>query len=181
MKRTLKTLFLVIFAYGCNASNNTVEDKLFDCLVAEYKNQGIDILPLLDSLENYYINNGILNDKSGQAKLDFYKKIALDGKVPTMASYNIADSVGQIKFFQAEIDKCISTNGIDSLTLKKSNYYKLMEEFKSMNEVNPKNAAVSHTRILTSSDFEHPYYRAHMLITFTRIYERERAFIRENE
>lgn len=179
MKNTVRILFVLIFAYGCNASNNPLEDKLFDCLVEEYKNQGIDIIPLLDSLENYYINQGVLNDKSGQAKLDFYKKIALEGKVPIMAFYSIADSVGQIKFFQTEIDKCISSNGIDSLTLKKSNYYRLMEDFKSMNEVNPKNAAISHTRILASSDFEHPYYRAHMLITFTRIYERERAFIRK--
>jgi|SRR5690554_1248147 len=179
MKSTLKILFVIIFAYGCNAHNRPVEDKLFDCLVDAYKNQGVDILPLLDSLENHYIKNGILKDKSGQAKLDYYKKIAVDGKVPSMDYYSVADSVEHVKFFQTEIDNCISSNGIDSVTLKKSSYYRLMEDFKTMNEVNPKNAAISHTNILTSSDFEHPYYRAHMLITFTRIYERERAFIRK--
>lgn len=156
MKSTLKILFVIIFAYGCNAHNRPVEDKLFDCLVDAYKNQGINILPLLDSLENHYIKNGILKDKSGQAKLDYYKKIAVDGKVPTMGYYSVADSVEHVKFFQTEIDNCISSNGIDSVTLKKSSYYRLMEDFKTMNAVTPKNAAISHTNILTSSDFEHP-------------------------
>ena len=179
MKSTLKILFAIILAYGCNASDRPVEDKLFDCLVDAYDNQGIDILPLLDSLENHYIKNGILIDNSGQAKLDYYKKIAADGKVPTMNYYKIADSIGRVKIIQTEIDNCIAANGINSITLKESSYHKLMEEFKSMNENNPKNSAISHTNILTSSDFEHPYYRAHMLLTFTRIYDRERAFIRK--
>lgn len=177
MKGTLKILIAILVASGCSASENPVEDSLFSCLIEEYKTNGIDLYPLLDSLENHYISIGILNDKSGQAKMDFYRKIATTGEVPKMKPYDIADSVAQIRFFQEEIENCLKTNGVDSTSIRKSKYHQLMEDFKLMNEVNPKNAATSHTRILTSSDFEHPYFRAHMLISFTRIYERESAFI----
>lgn len=178
MKSTIKILVVIIFAFGCTAANWPVEDKLYSCLIEEYKSQGIDLIPLLDSLENHYIKVGILQDHSGQAKFDFYKKIAASGEVPTMVRYQIADSVAKVKFFQNEINSCIESNGIDSLTLEKSKYYKLMEEYKTMSESSPKNAAICHTRVLTACDFEHPYFRAHMLTTATRILDRPSAFIR---
>jgi hypothetical protein len=173
MKSTFNIFFVFIFVFGCSTSDHSVEDNLYNCLIDEYKSKGIDLVPLLDSLENHYINLGILDDKSGQAKLEFYKKIAATGEVPKMNTYSIADRVAKIKFFQDEIESCLLTNSIDSITLSKSKYHQLMEASKVMEEINPKNAAIAHTRVLTGSDFEHPYFRAHMLISYTRIYEHE--------
>lgn len=178
MKNSLKILLLSALAYGCSVPEHPVEDELYNCLVQEYQSKGINLPVVLDSLENHYIRNGILQDKSGHSKLAFYKQIAHSGEVPVMTQYPLADSVGKIKFFQQEMEACIHNKGFDSLTLKRSTYFQLMEDFKTIREVNPKNAAASHVNCLTATDFEHPYFRAHMLITFTRIYERPGAFIR---
>ncbi len=177
MKNIIKILLLSILAYGCSASENPVENELYECLIKEYKSKGIDIAALLDSMENHCIKNGILRDNSGESKLEFYKKIANTGEVPIMEVYEIADSIAQIKFFQQEIESCLNNKDFDSLTLSNSSYSRLMSSFKTVKEVNPKNAAICHVNVLTSKDYEHPYYRAHMLITFARIYERPRAFI----
>lgn len=179
MTNILKILLLSILAYGCNANDNPVEDELYNCLVQEYKSKGVDIATFLDSMENHYIRKGILKDNSGKSKFDFYKQIANSGEVPIMDQYDIADSVAKIDFFQKEIESCLNGKDFDSITLTNSPYSRLMEDFKTVKEINPKNAAICHVNVLSASDFEHPYFRAHMLITYARIYEQPRAFIRK--
>jgi hypothetical protein len=168
----------ICFVIGFSESNYKVEDQIYSCLVAEYHKHGVDVEPLLDSLELYYISQGILKSNTGKSKFDFYKEISETGKAPTMKWHKLADSVGQIMYFDQQINQCLRENNIDSTDFNESKYLVLMKSFHTIQDVNLKNAAKAHIEVLTSKDFEHPYYRAHMIISFTRIYEREASFLR---
>lgn len=174
----LLLLLTIASAYGCLDSKYTVEDELYSCLEAEYYKQGIDVEPLIDSLENYYISQDVLIDKTGKSKFDFYKEISETGKVPTMEWHKLTDSVGQIMYFENQMNACLNRSAIDSTAINNSVYSELMNNFHSIKEVNPQNAAKAHIEVLTPVDFEHPYYRAHMIISFTRVFDREKAYIR---
>src|SRR5690554_5823739 len=175
-----KTLLVlsICFVIGFTESNYKVEDQIYSCLVAEYHKQGVDVEPLLDSLELYYITQGVLTDNTGKSKFNFYKKISEAGKAPTMKWHKLADSVGQIMYFDQQINQCLSENNIDSTDINESKYSDLLKSFHTIQEVNLKNAAKAHIEVLTPKDFEHPYYRAHMIISFTRIYEPETSFLK---
>lgn len=175
-----KSLFVLSMccAIGCTDSNYKVEDQIYSCLVTEYHKHGVDVEPLIDSLEHYYISQGVLIDNTGKSKFEFYKKISETGKVPTMKWHKFADSVGQIMYFEPQMNECLRNNNIDSVEVKNSKYSELMKAFHSVEKVNPQNASKAHIEVLTPKDFEHPYYRAHMIISFTRIYEREQSYLR---
>lgn len=178
MRIALKILLFALLVSSCKASDHPVEDKLYTCLVQQYDAQGIDIVTVLDSLENHYIQEGILASASGKAKLKYYERIANSGEVPSMLEYALADRIAQLNISQNDIESCLMDNGVDSLALTKSKYHQLKQANEKVVEVNPKNVAICHTDILNENDFKHPYYRAHMLITYTRIYGRPNAYTR---
>jgi len=170
MKSVLIILILFI-VYGCDSSSYPVEDELYKCLVIEYRNLGIDINAVHDSLENHYIKEGILNSKSGKDKLLFYQQIESTGDIPQMGTYLLADSLDKVSIPYMALESCIMNSGVDSLLLKKSKYYKLRQEFKLTTEVNSKKFAQCHTSVLNKHDFEHPYYRGLMLTAYAGMYD----------
>ncbi len=177
MKNILKILLLSILTYGCSGSEYQVEDELYNCLIQKYESNGIDITVFLDSLENHFIKNRILKDNSGASKLEFYKKLANGGELTIMEEYEITDSIARIKFAEQEIESCIKNKGFDSSTLNSSVYYRLKAEFKTVKEINLRNAAMCHVNVLTARDLEHPYFRAHMLSSYILLLERQGRFI----
>lgn len=166
-----------ILTYGCSGSEYQVEDELYNCLMQKYERKGIDITVFLDSLESHFIKNGILKDNSGASKLEFYKNLANGGEVPIMEEYEISDSVARIKFAEQEIESCIKNKGFDSSTLNSSVYYRLKAEFKTVKEMNLRDAAMCHVNVLTARDFEHPFFRARMLSSYILIIESQGRFI----
>lgn len=180
MQNSFTLIFSLILFQSCNKLDTPVEDALFECLVAEYKSQGITIEPILDSLENYYVKHDVLSSKTPLAKVEYYEGIAKSDEVPSMEPCHIADSIAQINISMHDIETCIMNSGIDSLSLMGSKYYKMSEAAKKTGGLTPSLAAKIHIDVLNENDFKHPYYRAHMLLTYTRIYDRPSAFIRNN-
>lgn len=179
MQNSFSFVIAFLFFQSCVSSNAPVEDALFQCLVDEYAAQGVIIEPVLDRLENYYVLHEVLNSTNALSKIEYYEGIAKSGEVPTMEPYALADSIAQINISIFDIEACIMKSGIDSLLLKESKYYKLSEAAQKTGGLTPSLAAKIHTDVLDVNDFSHPYYRAHMLLTYTRIYDRPSAFIRK--
>lgn len=165
-----------ILATSCSGPEYQVEDELYTCLEQKYERNGIDIAVFLDSLENHFIENGILKDKSGAAKLEFYKKIANGGELPIMKEFEITDSIARITFSEQEIESCLKNKGFDSTTLNASVYFRLKAAFKTVKNLNLKNAAMCHVKVLSARDLEHPFFRSHMLSSYILLIERQGRF-----
>lgn len=179
IKITLPILFVFSIIRFSYAQEKSVEDALYKCLVSHYDNVGLHIEALLDSLEIHYVSEGILQDKSGKAKFAFYESIAENGELPTIYNYSIANKVSVVEFLPADINQCLRSNNVTSTTLKESKFYNLIEAYKTEEEITPQSAAKSQIKILSPEDFEHPYYRAHFLLTLAKIQATEDEFILE--
>lgn len=167
---------MTILATSCSGPEYQVEDELYTCLEQKYEQNGIDIAVFLDSLENLFIENGILKDKSGEAKLEFYKKIANGGEIPIMKESEFTDSITRITFSEQAFESCLKNKGFDSSTLNASVYFRLKAEFKTVKNLSLKNAAMCHVNVLTAKDFEHPFFRSHMLSSYIVLIERQGRF-----
>jgi len=75
MKSTITTILITFVLLSCNAQDETIEDKIYSCIVKHYKNNNIDLVASLDSLENYLVFKNILSSKDGSGKIKFYENI----------------------------------------------------------------------------------------------------------
>lgn len=177
------SLFLAcILMVCCQTSDKpiSVEDKLYQCILNEYTDKGVDIETMIDSLEVYCIAQGVLRDESGKAKFDYYKRIAEGNEIPSMWRTELTDSIGKMQLSIADVEACLYDNsGLDSLKIKKSKYYKLRSELEKIKEVKVQNVAKVYINTLAPADFDHPYFRVTMLITYVRIFDQPSAYNRK--
>lgn len=180
--KMMNLIFACILIISCTVSDNSisVEDKLYQCILNEYSDKGVDIEPMIDSLEVYCISQGVLKDHSGKAKFDYYRLIAEGNEIPSMWRNELTDSIGKMQLSIANVEACLyDKSGLDSLTIETSKYYKLRSELEKIKEVNVQNVAKVYINTLAPSDFDHPYFRATMLITYVRIFDQPSAYIRK--
>ncbi len=187
MKRAIQALLfgLIIFCSlsSCGQSFDP-EDRVFSCMSERFADQGVQLEPTLDSLEQHYIDQGILKDNSGQAKLDFYQNIIDEGEVPGIEYSEVMRRVIQSYPKNDILLACTEPNGdIDSTELYNSAFYQLIEkihsDFQKSGTVSPVTAAQAFVNNLTAEDFERKFFRAHMLLTYTMVADRDRAYMRE--
>lgn len=182
MNHTLTFLLGLLFILSaCGKNEYDIEDSLYDCLLVETSSFGLDLEKDLDSLESNLIDKGILTTASGQSKIDFYTKIAETGEVPTFETSDLIQRIRKSTMDMTRLKACIfEQDKIDSTTYFKSHFYRKHQQVQGElidQEMNPTNAALAIIKHFSPEDFENKFYRAHMLISFTNIMDRPRAYI----
>lgn len=183
MKSTITTILITFVLLSCNAQDETIEDKIYSCIVKHYKNNNIDLVASLDSLENYLVFKNILLSKDGSGKIKFYENIIKKGEVPGVERIELMDKLSERYYGNDFVKECLFVkNNIDSSSYIMTNFYKTSEAIKnevkqgSLSPVTVSKAMLSH---LNKDDFEKPLYRANMLISYVMTADKDHAFIRQ--
>lgn len=175
-------LFLALPLFSCSQKKYVVEDELYQCMTDVYASNGISLIELSDSIETFFIGSGLLEDPSGESKVNVYKEIARTGEGPTLPSNSFSTRLTQLQRQLYFTDSCISASNIDSVTLHNSVFYKAQEKaqelFKKPGGIHPKQAAKLTLETFSSDDFEHPYFRAQFLVSILLTAGKDKAYVR---
>jgi hypothetical protein len=185
LKSVTSKLFLVgslLVVFGCDASEKPIEDELYTCLVQHYADNEVDLPVYLDSLEDYLIREGILTSKSGEGKIEYYRKIIESGQFHYAPQTDFMIILADSYIVNGELVKCLKTKPtFDSLVYYTSEFHltsqKITEHVTSSGAVNPANVSKAIVANLSANDMDHPFYRAHMLISFVMANDRKKAYI----
>jgi len=181
MKRILITTFIALkclFTFG--QSNETLECILFDCLVENFKDKGINIKYELNELENYLIKNKLIESSSGEAYFNFYKKVEESNDFPVILDKERFSKISNVNLQKSYSNDCLEKIfELNPEEIKTSKFYKLYLINQGTNidsELSLSNIAKNITSILTPKDLETPYYRASLLLSIIHISQLESGF-----
>lgn len=184
----MKTFFiyflLLIITCGCNSHDETIETQLFSCIEAHYADQNIELASALDSLENYFVSKKILSSTDGEAKIKFYEAIVKTGEVPGIERTALMERIADNYYsFESALNCLFGKKDFDSVEYYESKFYLVQEKMKNemtkYGELSLATASKAILSNLSSEDFERPFYRAHMLISYVMTADRESAFVRK--
>lgn len=184
MKAVFGTILFLFIILSCNTNDRSIEDQLYQCMLDHYESHNIDLETSLDSLEDYLISNGILASKGGSGKIEYYKEIARNGAVPSSSRTKLMRTLSLSYIGQEKLVNCLRDHpSFDSLSYHQSSFSltseKITNHVKEQGSVNPKTVSTAFVEHLTAADFDHPFYRAHMLTTFVMTSDRDKAYIRK--
>jgi len=159
---------------ACSSSENKVEQILLDCIRDTYKNLNIDIDAELNILETDLISAGYLKSNSEEAYYDFFENIA-NGSIPSIAGgekyLNIL--VVRPSELYVNLDCLEKLINLDSTKIVESKFFLLlqqMETLKMSGDISTSKVARTIIDVLSSKDFEIPYYRALALMTIANAF-----------
>ena len=157
----------------------TIEDKLMDCIEESFRREGIDIRAKLDSLESFLIQQKILNDASGQSYFDFFSEVESIGFYPDRVME------GEISEYydRAELNvlgrdlynsTCINLlKQTDQTNEVKSKFFQLQqakqERIKRNEGYGVGRQATEIKSFIKPSDFNHPFYKAFALQMIAKV------------
>lgn len=134
------------------------ETALNNCIVTNLKQEGIDYNAYMNNAHKNLVDEGVLDDLSGESIIKFIKKVQAENaiKLPNDQLY--------VLNFKSELIYLDITNicpSIDSLMKNDSacKMNKLSKAIQNLKEPSPRALAKLVLDILTPNDFEHPYYR----------------------
>lgn len=147
-----------LIANRINYCDSNYSDELTPSLIIE-----------LDELENYFVQNGLLENNSANSYYSVYKKIARDDNFNFTLdlSFPLLDSIG-FNILSKCFFKLLSNDELDKITIR---------HFEASKKIYaPFNGSVSPGKIaqrivdnLTEDDFELQYYKLSSLITFHKM------------
>jgi len=160
-------IFCLFISFGLMAqTDSTVEDKLYQCLVDEFKVQGINLDEELLTFENYLIENKILESKSGKSYLALFKWLTSNEShyYIDYDRFNNLTKISNDVLEKSEID-CLSE--IDSITLKKSQLYKsrlaILEYGNNQKTTNFSSVFEAYSSVINEKSYQHKYYKSKVL------------------
>ncbi|MFK7787662.1 MAG: hypothetical protein AB8B56_21245 [Crocinitomicaceae bacterium] len=183
MKTNMSLIFALIVFIGCQTGEKSIEDNLYQCLVEQYDENDIDLAASLDSIEDHLIQVGILTSRDGQGRINYYQEIIKQGEVHYTPETPIMTSLRNSDVNMGQVIECIkNAQTFDSLKYYSSEFYlkskKIADHVEASGATNPVNVSKAILANLTAADFEHPFYRAQLLITMVMTNERNKAYVR---
>jgi hypothetical protein len=173
---------LILLLISCS-NKYEQEEQLYECLATEYAAEGIDLNKELDAFEQVLIEEKILKDGSGEAKVDFYKSVIENGEMPGLKNYDAAKPFHKLIFAKVLNTSCRQyAIAKDSVAFTNSRYSKVTKNIQikavKNGQISPITVSKAIVSELNAEDFEQPYYRAFMLLGFAFSADRESAYIR---
>ncbi|TNE56068.1 MAG: hypothetical protein EP338_00445 [Bacteroidetes bacterium] len=169
MKHGLIGVLLLVLLQSCQ-NKYEVEDQMYDCLKRHYQEAGLDLEKLLTRAEDYYVAQGVLKTKEAAEKRHFYKRIADGEGIPEMRANELTDSLSKVFIGRKEFEDCLFSEGkVTKEKYENTAFFRFKEASENLKEKSPQGIAACRIEHFSAEDFEHPYYRAELLITIPRI------------
>ena len=172
MKKALHILVIVTLLASCSREYG-VEDELYLCLTKEFSKHSLDLKKTMDTLEILYISEGLIDSRIGADYRQYYQTNIDTGMVLILQDAYLNDIATRLELSQSKLDSCI-LNKFDKETYDSSKFGRISNMIDSMvtttGQIASSTVATAHLNILSAKDFEHPYYRASVLLSLQFLY-----------
>lgn len=173
---SLKTvLFFLTFALLLTSCSNeyAVEDELYSHLENEFSKQSLDLEKSLDTLEKLCIEDGILLSTSPSDYRQYYQNNIDQGMLLFIHCDYYNEIMNKVNLRDLDLERCAlrKFNGEafdESKFGKISNLIKIRT--KETGQISSGTVAEAHLEVLSDEDFEHPFYRAGVLLSLQHLY-----------
>lgn len=175
MKKIILLLCIAFMGIACESQPNTVEDKLYACLMESLSQEEKEkIAAIMTEYEQYLIDEGTLASSSAESYWNVYKAFA---KNPVLGSQNNFNLEKKISFLNdknpEELQGLMDCHYkiFETEEYKQSRTYqvkKAMESLEIKDRINPKMIANKVIEHMTPKDFEVAYNRFNTLLFIAR-------------
>lgn len=180
---------LALFLGASNSNEYAIEDEIYACMQSNFAERNIDLDYYLDEVEADLIEQEVLLDGTGESKLAFFQNIAKDDVFVDITCTPAMDTLSKDLDLN-NINEVLTCSESDLIIVfgdssihqyfKKSE--KLKEEYALITascQVSPAQVAKAISNVYTAEDYNHPLYRARMLILAAISSEKHLGFIKD--
>jgi len=181
---TLLSNVLILSLVSCT-NPHEVEDALYSHIENQFSNNSLDLESTLDSLELIFLNEGLIDSPSPKEYRNYYQQNIDEGELRSPQSEDARKWISQVSFTYQELET-VALRKVDGETYDESKFGRIAQqiekETRETGQITFITVAKAHLDILSVDDFEHPFYRANILLSLQRVYFRhyveDRRYIR---
>lgn len=188
MIRIVCVLSLFVAAFSSNEYE--IEDQIYACMQANFAARNIDLDYYLNQVEADLIEQKVLLDATGKSKLAFFQNIAKDDvfvditRTPAMDTLSKGLDISNMNevLTCSKEDDLIVVYGDSSSHQYFKKTEKLNEEYALIiksGQVSPGQVAKAVSNVYTAEDYNHPLYRARMLMLAVVASENHLDFVKD--
>lgn len=158
-------IFTSTLLLSCSNSEGD-ETPFYSCIVRTAHDTGFDADVELNAFEELLVENGVLSSKSGQAKIDFHKKVVATREYPKIPMEVLQnDRLVQLHEI-IQFSQCPEHQTKDNPEYAKifALSDELKKQYKGDGSFSPVAFAKAAVAVFDADDLEKPYYRAHFLL-----------------
>ena len=183
--KSLIYLGILNFVFISCAGQYAVEDELYAYMEQEFASNSLSLPEELDSLESLFLNEGIIESISPEDYRNYYQKNINQGRFRELSvPYRVNNDLSEMSFDKL---RSYALKKFGGETYKQSKFGRISNiidtSVHSTEQITFVTVAQAHLEILSTEDFEHPFYRANVLLSLQWIYFnhylRHEKYIRE--
>lgn len=184
-KQLLFILFAPLLLASCS-NEYEVEDALYEHIENKYAQHSYDLESTLDSLEQFYIEEGLIKSGAPKDLRNYFQQNIDEGQLRYSQSYEARALLGRVPLSYPELEK-VALRKVNGETFDASKFglisNRIEKNVTETGQIASSNVAMPHLNVLSAEDFEHPYYRANVLLFLHTLYYpyyvQDQKYIRE--
>jgi hypothetical protein len=163
------TIFLQII-FSCPTKEGKIEKLMYDCIIASYENENIDIEDELKAFEKDLIASGYLESTNGEAYYNLFKRIEEENVISLVINVDKYENIFVLSPRQYYSLECLNNfKKIDSIEIANSKPFMISKEFNQLTDISLAKVAKVYTNMLSPEDFETKYYKTISLLIFAQL------------
>lgn len=180
-------LFGFCLILGSCTSEYQVEDELYAYIGSEFSKQSLDLEIVLDSLETMYLEQELIESYSPADYRQYFQTNIDEGQLLSLQSEYFVKISNRIPITYPDLERC-ALRTFDGATFDDSKFgllsKQIISETNANGQISSGTVAKAYLDILSDEDFEHPFYRANVLLSLQTIYfgmyfEGDRTYLKE--
>jgi len=171
-KQLLFILVTPLLLVSCS-NQYEVEDALYKHIEAKYDLRSYDLENTLDSLEQFYIEEGLIKSGSPKDLRHYFQQNIDEGQLRYAHGDEARALLGRVPLSYPELEK-VALRKVNGETFDASKFglisNRIEKEVHETGQIASSTIAQSYLDALSTKDFEHPFYRASVLLFIHTLY-----------
>lgn len=181
------SLFAICLILASCSNKFEVEDELYAYIASEFSEKSLDIDKVLDSIELLYIEQGLIESYSPADYRQYFQTNIDEGQLLLLHHEYFLNISKKVTVTYPDLERC-ALRIFDGETFDESKFGQLSEmiisESNASGQMTSGTVAKAYLEVLSDEDFEHPFYRANVLLSLQDIYfemvkSGDRGYLRE--
>lgn len=173
MRNVFPFILMLIVLVSCT-NEYAVEDELYSYIEEEFAKNSMNLSEELDTLETLFLAAGLIKSAAPEDYRQYYQGNIDEGMVRVLEDpYALTKYRGiiQLSFDKLQIK---ALRKFDGETYDQSKFGQISHMIDTMarstGQISGSTVAEAHLHFLTPDDFEHPFYRANILLCLQSVY-----------
>ncbi|MDG1334177.1 MAG: hypothetical protein P8P74_17725 [Crocinitomicaceae bacterium] len=173
----ISVLFFILSAilFSCSGEY-AVEDELYSYLENEFAKSSRNLEGELDTLEVLFLDEGLLQSASPEDYRNYYQNNIDQGQLIPLQNPHLRTIYGEVELSLDLLERA-ALRKYDGETYDQSKFAKISHMIDTMprssGQISSGTVAKAHLHFLSADDFEHPFYRANILLSLQGLYFRK--------